>query len=527
MVVDKPVSSVRSLGSLASVEDLKSGRQGLTVFVLSSVLLSAISGVLFGFDNNFINMVINQDDFRSFIGWPQFKAGESDPKWVASQISMLVSFYPLGCAVTAPFAGWIADRFGRWKTMFGGVVVFLVGAIMTTAAQEWNVLIAGRFLTGFAIGILSCVVPLFMSEIAPVHMRGSLITTQQIAITFGAMLSSIWCIIVQKTVGTPQGGWAWRLEFAMQCLLVSGMGLGLIIMPESPRWLVNNGHVDKARALLKKLRGSKGEEATNKEMEEIEEEAREHKEANDGSFVELFGSKVIFATIIACFIPLGQQMTGVNNYMTMSDTIYSNMGLDGDMMTLGLNIFGHLAVYPALFTIERIGRKVPLLVSSGAIAAIMAMMAIIGWTTDPISNKAAAYSIVVLSWINFAVFQNAWGPYGWAIPAEVFPLRVRGKGVGVATFFNWFGNFAVTMGAPYALNSAMGNDGFNMFFACMMIFIASPCLIFLLPETKNVPLEEMEAKFDKPLGEYMRSNATELIRRKPAQHDDAPEGAQV
>jgi len=527
MVVDKPMSSVRSLGSLASVEDLKSGRQGLTVFVMSSVLISAISGVLFGFDNNFINMVINQDDFRSFLGWPQFKAGESDPKWVASQMSMLISFYSLGCAVTAPFAGWIADRFGRWKTMLGGVVVFLVGAIMTTAAQEWNVLVAGRFLTGFAIGILSMVVPLFMSEIAPVHMRGSLITTQQIAITFGALLSSVWCIIVQKTVGTPQGGWAWRLEFAMQCLLVGIMAVGLIIMPESPRWLVNNGQADKARALLKKLRGSKGEEATNKEIEEIEEEAREHKGANDGSFLELFGSKVIFATLIACFIPLGQQMTGVNNYMTMSSTIYSNMGLDGDMMTLYQNIVVHLAVYPALFTIERIGRKLPLLVSSGAIAAILATSSIIGWTTDQRSNHAAAYTTVVLAWAFICVFQQAWGPFGWAIPAEVFPLRVRGKGVGVATFFNWFGSFCVTMGSPYAQNSAMGNDGYNMIFAGLMVFIASPCLIFLLPETKNVPLEEMEAKFDKPLGEYVRSNATELIRRKPAQHDDAPAGAQV
>jgi len=527
MVADKPVSSVRSLGSLASVEDLKSGRQGLTVFVMSSVLISAISGVLFGFDNGFTNYVVHQDDFRSFLGWPLFHAGQHDPTWVAGQMSQLNSFYPLGCAVTAPFAGWISDRFGRWKTMLGGVVLFFVGAIMMTAANGWNVLIAGRFLTGFAIGVLSMVVPVFMSEIAPVHMRGSLITVQQIAITFGSLFANVWSLIVQKAVSVEEGGWGWRLQFGMQLVLLSIMAVGLIIMPESPRWLVNNGQADKARALLKKLRGSKGEEATNKEIEEIEEEAREHKGANDGSFLELFGSKVIFATLIACFIPLGQQMTGVNNYMTMSSTIYSNMGLDGNMMALGMNILGHLAVYPALFTIERIGRKVPLLVTSGAIAAIMAMMAIIGWTTDPFSNKPAAYTAVVLSWIYFAVFQNAWGPMGWAIPAEVFPLRVRGKGVGIATFFNWFGNFAVTMGSPLALNSAMGNNGYNMLFACLMLFIVSPCLIFLLPETKNVPLEEMEAKFDKPLGEYMRSNATELIRRKPAQHDDAPEGAQV
>jgi len=527
MVVDKPVSSVRSLGSLASVEDLKSGRQGLTIFVLSSVLISAISGVLFGFDMGFTNMVVHQDDFRTFLNWPLYQSGTKDPMWVANKIGQLNSFYPLGCAISAPFAGWISDRFGRWKTMFGGVVAFIMGAIMMTAANGWNVLFAGRFFTGVGIGILSMVVPLFMSEIAPVHMRGSLITVQQIAITFGSVFASVWCLIVQKAVSVEAGGWGWRLQFGMQLILVAIMAVGLIIMPESPRWLVNNGHVDKARALLKKLRGSKGEEATNKEMEEIEEEAREHKEANDGSFLELFGSKVIFATIIACFIPLGQQMTGVNNYMTMSSTIYSNMGLDGNMMTLYQNIVVHLAVYPALFTIERIGRKLPLLVSCGVIAVLLATSSIIGWTTDLFSNKAAAYTTVVLAWASICVFQQAWGPFGWAIPAEVFPLRVRGKGVGVATFFNWIGTFAVTMGSPLALNSAMGNDGYNMLFASLMVVIVSPCLIFLLPETKNVPLEEMEAKFDKPLGEYMRSNATELIRRKPAQHDDAPAGAQV
>ena len=464
-------------------------------------------------------MVINQDDFRSFIGWPQFKAGESDPKWVASQISMLVSFYPLGCAVTAPFAGWIADRFGRWKTMFGGVVVFLVGAIMTTAAQEWNVLIAGRFLTGFAIGILSCVVPLFMSEIAPVHMRGSLITTQQIAITFGAMLSSIWCIIVQKTVGTPQGGWAWRLEFAMQCLLVSGMGLGLIIMPESPRWLVNNGHADKARALLKKLRGAKGEEATNREMEEIEEEAKDYA-AQNGSWLELFSRKVVFATLVGCLVPIFQQLTGINAMMTQSSSIYSAMCLPGKSMTLVMNAVNFLATFGSIFTTDKLGRKRLLLLSSGAIFLFLMGFAGINWGINVSQNAPAAYGVLVLSYLYIIAFANAWGPLGWIIPAEVFPLRVRGKGVGLATFFNWMGNFAVTFITPIAINGTLGVGGYMAVFACLMGFIVAPSVFFLFPETKNVPLEEMEAHFDKPFGEYVRSNATDLVRRRPAQSED-------
>ena len=465
-------------------------------------------------------MIVNEDPFRRTMGWPLHTGGcgddvHQDPAWVARQMGTFISFYALGCALTAPFAGWISDRLGRWKTIWIGIAVFVVGGVMQSAANGYEVLTAGRLVAGVSIGVLSMVIPLYIAELAPVHMRGAMVALQQIGITFGAMLSSIWCMIIQAI----ELEWGWRLEFGMQLILVVIMAVGMVFMPESPRWLVNNGHADKARALLKKLRGAKGEEATNREMEEIEEEAKDYA-AQNGSWLELFSRKVVFATLVGCLVPIFQQLTGINAMMTQSSSIYSAMCLPGKSMTLVMNAVNFLATFGSIFTTDKLGRKRLLLLSSGAIFLFLMGFAGINWGINVSQNAPAAYGVLVLSYLYIIAFANAWGPLGWIIPAEVFPLRVRGKGVGLATFFNWMGNFAVTFITPIAINGTLGVGGYMAVFACLMGFIVAPSVFFLFPETKNVPLEEMEAHFDKPFGEYVRSNATDLVRRRPAQSED-------
>merc|ERR1711977_104039 len=262
--------SARSLGSIASIEDKFTGRQKLTYYVVFACITGGLAGLLFGFDQNIFNMVFTQDDFRSQFGMPPAVSGcgadaPQEPAWVSNRLSMVTSFYPLGCAATSPFAGAISDRFGRYKSLWMGMVVFFVGATMQTAANGYEMLMVGRLIAGASIGVLSSVVPVYIAELAPHHLRGGLGTMFQLGITFGALFSSIWCYIMQAAVHVD---YTWRLEAGFQLIIGLAMALCMCFIPESPRWLVKSGQKDKARTVLAQLRSEGEEEVTDAEFRE-------------------------------------------------------------------------------------------------------------------------------------------------------------------------------------------------------------------------------------------------------------------
>merc|ERR1712057_48602 len=195
--------------------------------------------------------------------------------------------------------------------------------------------------------------------------------------------------------------------------------------------------------------------------------------------------------------------------------------MNGSAVTLAQNVVNFVATWTAvLFFAHRVGRKKMLIGTSAFIFLIWLIGCIVMWTIDINTNHHAVYGIAVLNCIYVATFAVAWGPNGWVIPNEVLPLRLRGKGSGFATFNNFFFNFVVSFTSSYAINSSMGFAGNMMLYACLML-VSAPILWFMMPEAKGVPLEEMEAKFNKPLKEYIKANATDLRKRKVADH---PEG---
>jgi len=520
--------SARSLGSIASIEDKFTGRQKLTYYVVFACITGGLAGLLFGFDQNIFNMVFTQDDFRSQFGMPPAVSGcgadaPQEPAWVSNRLSMVTSFYPLGCAATSPFAGAISDRFGRYKSLWMGMVVFFVGATMQTAASNIPTLIAGRLIAGGSVGILSSVVPVFISELAPAHLRGSLGTLFQLGITFGALFASIWCIIIQKTL--PDASFSWRIEAGMQLVIGLLMAIGLLFCPETPRWLARADLTDKAKSTLKKLRGKESEEVTEAEMAEIVSEVEAEK-GYTSNIQDLFTSKVRLATMVAFCIPVLQQLTGINTFMTYSATIYNNLCLDGNTLTVFQGLVNFVATFSSLYFSDNVGRKKILMIASGLISILLLITCIVNWTVDLELHIAGGYGIYVLLLLYTICYAMAWGPNGWIIPSEVYPLRLRGKGMGLATFVNWTFTFIVSYTTPLAIGSSLGFSGYLIIFAVIMT-LTVPLLNFMMPETKDVPLEEMEAKFDKPFGEYVKANAVDLRRRKNAKDEFSPDASKV
>mmetsp|Transcript_9553 Transcript_9553/g.24441 ORF Transcript_9553/g.24441 Transcript_9553/m.24441 type:complete len:547 (-) Transcript_9553:1127-2767(-) len=510
--------SARSLGSLASVgEVFHAGRQKLTTFAVFACITGAFAGLLFGFDQNVFNMIVAQDDFREFMGFPFAQEGcgrdaPQDPAWVSSKISGILGFYSLGAAFLAPFAGSISDRFGRYKTLWVGMLAFFLGASLQTGATGYSMLVAGRLIAGASIGILSGTVPVFISELAPHHLRGGLGTFFQCGIVTGALLASLWNMLIQGTVHTAN---AWRIQAGLQIVLGGFMAIGLAFVPETPRWLAKSGQTDKARSTLAKLRGEACAEVTEAEMKEIEAEVEAEK-ACTASIFDLFSKQVIFATMVGLGIQLLQQLTGMNVFMSYSTTIFNNLCLNGNAFTIAQSLVNFFATFGAIYLSDKFGRKKMLMGASSVMFAVLIISAGLGWGIDMERNVVAAYAIAVLICIFTVAFASAWGPNGWIIPSEVFPLRLRGKGAGCATFVNWFFCFIVMYTTPLVVNSSMGAEGLYVIYGIIMA-LAIPALLFLMPETSGVPLEEMEAKFNKPFGDYVKDNAQDLRRRKPAE----------
>merc|ERR1712072_1360281 len=215
---------------------------------------------------------------------------------------------------------------------------------------------AGRLVAGASVGVLSSVVPVYIGELAPHLLRGGLGSLFQVGITGGALFSSIWCYIIQAAL-PPSSGFTWRIEVCFQLVFGLAMGVCMLFIPESPRWLCKSGQTDKARQVLKKLRGETSEEVTDAEMREIEVEV-ELESTYTGGVKDLFTKEVRLATMVALVIPIMQQFTGVNVLMGFSSIIFDGLCMNGSAVTLAQNVVNFVATWTAvLFFADRVGRK--------------------------------------------------------------------------------------------------------------------------------------------------------------------------
>ena len=407
-------------------------------------------------------------------------------KYDSPTLQLFTSSLFMAGLVASLAASVLTSRFGRKATMLMSGIAFLIGAGLTAGAVHVVMLVVGRIALGVGVGFANQAVPLYLSEMAPHHLRGACNIMFQLATTIGILVAQL---LNMATSGL--GDWGWRLSLAGAALPAILLTLGGLILPDTPNSLAQRGHEQEAVKVLRRLRGVDDVEA---EMDDIR-AAVASAEQEKGGWKTIFYRKYRPELTMAVCIPIFQQFTGINSIMFYAPVIMSSLGMGTKAALLNTVIIGAVnvgATLVSVYLVDRAGRK-PLFIEGGIqmAAAQVAMAALLGtYFKDGVTTLPPAVGIAVIAVICLFVsaFAWSWGPLGWLVPTEIQPLETRSTGQGITVAVN----FALTfiMGQFFVSMMCGMRFGIFLFFAAwvvvMTIFVAA-----LLPETKGVPLEEV------------------------------------
>ncbi|WP_271203396.1 sugar porter family MFS transporter [Methylopila jiangsuensis] len=457
------LSSAREAG--AKVRD-----QGANMNFKVVAATASLGGLLFGYDTGVVSGAL------PFIR-DLFQLSEAMQGFV-------VSIALLGAAAGAAAAGQLADAYGRRKVIIVVAGFFVVGALLCAIAGNVPVLLAGRLILGVAIGVASMLTPLYLAEMAPADKRGSVVSLNQMCITVGILLS----YIVAYLLSEMDGGWRWML--AIGCLPGVVLGLGMIALPESPRWLAGQGRHEEAAAALKTLRGGADVSA---ELAAL----RTDLTRSDGALVPwsaLLEPRVRIPLIVGVGLAVFQQVTGINTVIYYAPIIFEKAGMASTsaaiLATAGVGVVNVAMTYVALKLLDTAGRRKLLLIGLAGMAAMLAVLTL-GFAIGTEGPLAWIATLSVAAYVGF--FAIGLGPVFWLLISEIFPLAVRGRAMGVATVANWGSNLIVSQ-VFLMLIAGVGSAATFGLFAVMTV-AALAFTFALVPETKGRTLEEIEASF--------------------------------
>lgn len=366
-------------------------------------------------------------------------------------------------------------KFGRKKVLSAAALLFALSAFGTALSDSVLVFVLFRVIGGLAVGIASMVSPMYIAEIAPAKQRGQLVSLNQLTIVIGILLSFFSNHLL---AGTGENNWRWMLlVMSLPALLFF---IALFFVPESPRWLVQNGDVSKAETVLIKINGT---QLGKKELQVIQNALLSKK---DTGYKAVFSKELHMPMFIGIGLAIFQQITGINTIMYYAPLIFEKSGLSIDSaiyQTILIGVINLLFSLVAIYFVDKIGRK-PLLIIGSAIMAISLLILSMCFAYD---WSAKITLIAILSFI--AAFASTLGPVTWVIIAELFPTSIRGKAMSISILFVWISCFFVSLLFPIILEKMGGAITFTILAVMSML-----CLLFVLKfvkETKGIELEDI------------------------------------
>src|SRR5215212_6885523 len=441
-------------------------------FVRVAAAITATGGMLFGYDTGVISgaLLFIREDFAPLSDLLQ---------------GVIVSFLLVGAVTGALAGGPLSDRFGHRPIVLLAAVIFAIGAIAAALTPNVGLLIVARFILGLGVGLASLIVPLYIAEIAPPGTRGALVSLNQLMITIGILLSYIVGVAF-----TPIEGWRWMFAVAVIPALI--LGIGMFLLPESPRWLVKNGKLDRARAVLSRSRVETEVETEMQQMEELERIERQQAQVG---YKELLAPWIRPALIIGIGLAIFQQITGINTVIYYAPTILEIVGFSAGgaiaATALGVGVVNVGFTILAVRIIDRAGRRLLLLIGLIGMTVSLTLLGFV-FSLESTSSAVGILATICLG-LYIASFAISLGPVFWLMISEIYPLNIRGSAMSVASLANWGSNFLVSL-TFLLLISAFGQTG-TFWLDAVIGVITWLFVYFLVPETKGRTLEEIEADF--------------------------------
>ncbi|KAL2017227.1 hypothetical protein VTK56DRAFT_2386 [Thermocarpiscus australiensis] len=463
--------------------------------------ITSIGGFLFGYDTGQISGILLFTDFKNRFGQVDTPDGGKDFEPIIQ--SLVVSLMSIGTLVGALTSSYTADWWGRRRSLSFGVALFIIGTIIQlTAMNHWVHIMMGRFVAGLGVGNLSVGVPMFQSECSPREIRGAVVASYQLLITLGILVSNCVDYGVRNFEDSSA---SWRTVIGLNIAFSFPLGLGILLVPESPRWLAARSNWDGARMSMARLRGLKNDphnELVEDDMKEMREILEKERTAGVGTWMECLVSKKngvpkqVYRTYLGVLIHFLQQWTGVNYFFYYGATIFESAGIDDPIQTqLILGAVNVFMTFFGLYVVERFGRRVPLLLGAIWQAAWLAVFAAMGTALNPDNNRASGIVMIVSAAMFIASFAVTWGPICWVVIGETFPLRTRSKQASLATAGNWFGNFLISFLTPLATSGISYAYGFVFVGTNIAAFFL---VYFFLYESVSLSLENVNLMYGQP-----------------------------
>ncbi|KAG9896822.1 putative transporter, partial [Aureobasidium melanogenum] len=454
---------------------------------------AAFAGILYGYDTGTISGIQEM---------PYWIKQFDDPA-AHGKISLIVSILSVGTFVGALAAGLIADWTGRkWGIIICAAIPFNLGVILQVASTEQSMFIAGRFFAGLGVGLVSVQIPMYQAETLPKWIRGFIIGSYQLCITIGLLVASL----VNYATKNRNDSGSYRIPLAIQFAWSLILCFGMLMLPETPRFLIKKNKPEKARKSLHFLRRLPADHpAITAELAEITANYEYELSLGTASYLECFKGNTGKRTFTGIALQSLQQLVGVN-FIFYYGTSYFSRNAPADpsvqwlpsafILSVITNVINVVSTFPGLWAIDRFGRRPVLLVGALGMGISQYIVAAAGVATSPTDYTSACAQFAFIC-IYIFFFASTFGPAAWVVTGEIFPLKVRAKCLSLTTAANWFFNWLLAFITPYLTEVQYANLGPNIFWIWGgFCWIAVVFVWSFIYETKDLSLEEVNELYN-------------------------------
>ena len=443
--------------------------------VIRSAIVAAVGGLIFGFDTAVIsgaNAALKK----------QFHLDDGG-------LGATVAIATVGTIIGALIGGRSADRFGRRKLLFFIGILYVLGALGTALAPSHLVLMIFRFIGGIGVGLSSVCAPIYTAEIAPARVRGRLVGLVQFNIVLGILVAYLSNYIIDLIVHDQEIAWRWMLGVMVVPSVL--FLVFLVAVPETPRWLMAKGHEEKAIAISRRLCNTV--EESDEQIQEIRDQLASA--GSQATLSQFFTRRYFKVIALAFFIAMFNQLSGINAILYYAPEVMKQAGADDNaalLMSVGVGLMNLIATMAALTVIDRIGRRSLMIVGSIGYLVSMGFLTAVMFMFQGHFNSTSSTLVLVGLLVFIAAHAFGQGSVIWVFISEIFPTRVRGLGQSLGSLTHWVFAAITTYAFPPIIGAWGGGWAFSIFLVCM--FGQLVWVLTKMPETKGIPLEEMEDK---------------------------------